>query len=135
MLTDLAHVLVDERVRYRTDYRELDNDFSELDAYSDDVRMSLTNCEAELERWKTVAIGAVKDTERVIEDCDRLRDRLAALEAPPVVPRGWEGFGMEDDNLWALRGEGTNPTRAVAHRALAWAIEHDERPPHEDDKP
>lgn len=79
-------------------------------------------------------INSVQESE-LLEEITQLRARVAELEAPPVVPRGWEVFVMEDDNIWALRGEGTNPTRAVAHHALAWAIETDQRPPHEEDKP
>ena len=101
----------------------------------------LTNCEAELERWKAVAVGAVKDTERVIEDCDRLRDRLAALEAPPVVPMGWAVCQWKDPGSpaerwhWIHVGNALDVPPAAVYRAHAWAIEHDARPPHEGDKP
>lgn len=65
-----------------------------------------------------------------------LRARIAALEAPPVVPRGWEVLRYDHGHTyeWRLCGNGaTNaPRPAAAYRALAWAIEHDAVPLHED---
>ena len=61
--------------------------------------------------------------------------RLAALEAPPVVPEGWEVCNdLNIPGRWGWFGTNaeTQLARAVPAvlRALAWAIEHDARPPH-----
>ncbi len=71
-------------------------------------------------------------------------ERLAVLEAPPIVPKGctvrrcldddgksyWDLFAgpveNDDDLVWAKE-------RLAGYRALVWAIEHDQRPPHEGD--
>jgi hypothetical protein len=64
-----------------------------------------------------------------------LRVLLAALEAPPVVPEGWEiGCTMGAWVFWETNvdvpGQNRRVARAQTARALAWAIEHDARPPH-----
>ncbi len=67
---------------------------------------------------------------------DRALERLASLEAKPVVPRGWEvlRYDRERTYEWRLvsRGAADAPGPAAAYRALAWAIEHDAEPAHED---
>lgn len=81
---------------------------------------------------------------RVVEleaERDALRARVAELEAPPVVPEGWQlrKIGAPEWRKWdALRdGKLTSWCGHVGDlpivRALAWAIEHDKRPPHAED--
>ncbi len=62
-----------------------------------------------------------------------------ALESPPVVPEGW---GITPENSDGAPGwwitlspeaTGYNVTPPAVLRALAWAREHDQRPPHEGD--
>ncbi len=81
------------------------------------------------------------DSLSVLEERDTLRARLAALEAPPVVPEGWElrKIGRPEWRKWEANHNG-RWTNWCGHegdlpivRALAWAIEHDQRPPHADD--
>jgi hypothetical protein len=83
-----------------------------------------------------------------------LTERLATLEAPPVVPASYEVELMDDSGpdsepfmQWGF-GDGTTSDGetsnddmtpeyrrdlAQLYRALAWAIEHDQRPPHASD--
>lgn len=93
--------------------------------------------------------GAVPATDR--ERIELLEARIAELEEPPVVPEGWEVTEVirSQRNGWALScGDSvvgmwypdtgqvriTTLAPAEAIRALAWAIEHDQRPPHAGDK-
>ncbi len=74
----------------------------------------------------------------------RIRAHFADLGAPPVVPKGstvrrcldddgksyWDLFAgpvENDDDLVCAK------ERLAGYRALVWAIEHNQRPPHEDD--
>lgn len=92
---------------------------------------------------------------------DALRARVAELEAPPVVPEGWEVVGVpyqldhdEYETRWELwvrdvdggpitvahvdRGNVCHPSGIdepfAAFRALMWAAEHDAIPPHAGDE-
>jgi hypothetical protein len=63
--------------------------------------------------------------------------RLATLEAPPVVPYGFDVVNRYDGVGWCLAAKvvemGTQET-AQAYRALAWAMAHNSRPPHAADE-
>lgn len=68
-----------------------------------------------------------------------LRARVAELEATPIVPAGWylhRTNARQDDGGWAWSRDVAvvRDEAAQAFRALARAIEHDERPPHEGDR-
>ena len=83
-----------------------------------------------------------EDQEKIIND---LRARIAALEAPTVVPRGFIVGQVLDHDSGETTGEwdwgfdisvrGPDTVPAGVYRALAWAAEHNQRPPHESDKP
>lgn len=75
---------------------------------------------------------------RLRAERDALCARVAELEAPPVVPEGcvvrknhygfWVTYTIPDDaSEWV-------PLAPATYRALAWAIEHDQRPPHAEDE-
>lgn len=64
----------------------------------------------------------------VQDELAALRDQVAMLEAPPVVPEGWRVWPKPDWCLYDLTGNKSATPAAL--RALAWAIEHDQRPPH-----
>lgn len=80
-----------------------------------------------------VLAAVLKEIRNAAEAAGRLGWELAA---PPVVPEGWEVY-KDDDGLWFAHGPveaiGTEPDRARAIRAVAWAIENDKRPPHAGD--
>lgn len=88
---------------------------------------------AEIERLKGEA-----------RDAYELRQRVAELEAPPVVPEGWavrqrvaRTWPEKELGPWECLWVGPHPEprpTATALRALAWAIEHDTRPPHAGDE-
>ena len=62
------------------------------------------------------------------------REMLAALEAAPVVPVGW-AVRIVPMHGWCLGREGNGVEACPgALRALAWAIEHNARPPHAADE-
>lgn len=92
---------------------------------------------AELERKDGFGDGyltaLVKENDRRGEVIKELAQKLATLEAPPVVSEGWEVRTVFDhwEAQWT-RWPTQAPTPAVL-RALAWAIEHDQRPPHASD--
>lgn len=65
----------------------------------------------------------------------RLRERVAELEAPPVVPEGWR-VHLGSGHRWYLYQTSADDyalAPPAAYRGLAWALEHDQRPPHEGD--
>jgi hypothetical protein len=89
----------------------------------------------------TVALRQLADMHRraVVAESEvaRLRSLVAELQAPPVVPWGFEVVNRYDGVGWCLEAKvvemGTQET-AQAYRALAWAMAHNTRPPHEADR-
>jgi hypothetical protein len=73
-----------------------------------------------------------------VTEIDHLRARLAALESPPVVPAGYR-VELHAGSWRLVRDPGlvlTPSLLAAAYRALAYAIETDQYPPHVgDEKP
>jgi hypothetical protein len=94
--------------------------------------------------WAPVlaALSDNPDTERdgLRTEVVRLTQRLATLEAPPVVPEGWTVKRSNDeDGPWVLMcasasSDWDKGQRSQALRALTWALEHDQRPPHASDE-
>lgn len=68
-------------------------------------------------------------------------ERLATLESPPVVPEGWivTRSGLKELRKWVTHQDGTfssrcyRPEDLLILRAVIYAIEHDQRPPHASD--
>lgn len=80
---------------------------------------------------KALHLGIANDAGIIRE----LRERLATLEAPPVVPEGWTVQPVCGWWTYSAKGPASEHTFDKAHfpavlRALAWAIENDARPPH-----
>jgi len=68
----------------------------------------------------------------------QLRASVAVLEAPPVVPEGWDITPKSSDGTpgwWITRSPEATVTPPAVLRALAWAREHNQRPTHAGDKP
>lgn len=99
----------------------------------DTLRARVMELEADTEYADKAAKQSILD---LSERLAKLRARLAALEAPPVVPEGWEVVCGPCTGCWSVyRYAAENRAKqAAATRALAWAIEHDQRPPHAGDK-
>lgn len=118
------------------------------------LRARVAELELELARKQ----GALSVSRRTVEEfavqASELRARLATLEAPPVVPLDYEvelldESGPNDEpfmqwgfsDLTTSDGENSNDNMTPEHRrdlaqlyrSLAWAIEHDQRPPHASD--
>lgn len=82
-----------------------------------------------------------RERDEAQQEVAALTERIHELESPPVVPEGctvrrcldddgksyWDLFAgpveNDDDLVWAKE-------RLAGYRALVWAIEHDQRPPH-----
>ena len=94
---------------------------------------------AELEADAAYSARAAKQSILALtERCAKLRARVSLHETLPVVPEGW-CVSRPNGAEWVVsqprRLDRTPTILAAVYRALAWAIEHDERPPHAGDKP
>lgn len=130
---------IDLEQRLATRTREL----AEARGSSDPVQarmvvQGICNANADL-RARVAELGG--DVAVSMQPLREAMERLAQLEAPPVVPEGWEVSETHDASetiRWRLswfapwRGA-TTAGFSAAHRALAWAVDHDARPPHEED--
>lgn len=74
------------------------------------------------------------ETSEAGDEVIALRARVAELDAPPVVPEGWKVESTH--GVWMLLATDVASVSPppVAYRALAWAIENDQRPQHEGNK-
>lgn len=95
--------------------------------------------ENEILRARVAELESLESTLRArVQDRDETARidaaRIAELSAPPVVPEGW-GVAKNALGVWVWTVSSdvySEANRAAAYRALAWAIEHDECPPHAD---
>lgn len=123
----------------RSENKRLAERLAELEEHAKQVSFAVGMCEVVDEEVGPIGPSAPGD---VLAEVRRLFAREAELSAPPVVPAGcsvrrctdehgfyWDLFcGPVDSNdlTWAKH-------RLAGYRALVWAIEHDERPPHAED--
>lgn len=78
-------------------------------------------------------LGEIERLKGEARDACELRQRVAELSAPPVVPEGFSVYRDDETCWWCWTWEAAvacpEPPPVVL-RAYAWAIEHDQRPPH-----
>ena len=101
-----------------------------------DMHRRAVAAEAEVEALRRRVAEAEADCATYPATPEQANAHIRALEAPPVVPSGYEVRKDKHDGTWGLavvlspvypRSE---KLRAQSMRAGAWAIEHDARPPH-----
>ncbi len=133
MATDLAARLYDSIVSVERD--QLRAQVAALTAERDALR-------SRVEELSGAGAGARIVVRDMSAELRTLRARVAELESPPVVPEGWQlrKIGRPEWRKWEALHNG-KMTSWCGHgddlpiaRALAWAIEHDQRPPHAGDE-
>lgn len=111
-------------------------ELSALRARVAELTSELQQCALAMNGTSSLLSEGIVHVEELMRENTALRSRLATLEAPPVVPDGYEvtnGFCARW-NLWSPTAD--RPVvldSPAALRALAYAIETGQRPPHASD--
>ncbi len=121
--------LTTERDALRARVAELTNTLIRVEAAFDTIGTGVGPRDNE-SRLLRLGVAA----EQVARNVKALDARLAALEATPVVPEGFHVVRTRDAWDWERSGSIPLQLPAALYRALAWAIEHDQRPPHAEDE-